>query len=49
MSFVETLFVTAQSIKGKILYIYRLLSEKGGSSFTPLKIIWGKGPWSDYQ
>uniref|UniRef100_A0A8K9UVS9 Reverse transcriptase domain-containing protein n=1 Tax=Oncorhynchus mykiss TaxID=8022 RepID=A0A8K9UVS9_ONCMY len=39
---VETLLVTAQSIKGKISYIYRLLSEKGSSSFTPLKIIWEK-------
>ena len=39
MNEVETLLATAQSIKGKISYIYRLLSEKGGSSFTPLKII----------
>jgi hypothetical protein len=38
---VETLLVTAQSIKGEISYIYRL-SEKGDSSFTPLKIIWEK-------
>ena len=42
MNEVETLLVTAQSIKGKISYIYRLLSEKGSSSFTPLKIIWEK-------
>lgn len=39
---VETLLVTAQSIKGKISYIYRLLSEKVDTSFTPLKIIWEK-------
>jgi hypothetical protein len=39
---VETLLATVQSSKDNISYIYRVLSEKGGSSVTPLKIIWEK-------